>query len=161
MFYPVLRLCPSLSTVFPFAHVCPSLSAFHPIHLRFTPGYPLLSRSRMFYPVFTHVYPQLSTFLLVLCLRQFIRYSRFHLFTLYVDPSLSTFLLVYPCLLLFYPRFTLFTEVYASFTRLTLFTHVYLSLSTLYPVYPCLPQFIHVSSRLLTLSPSLPFNASI
>ena len=126
----VFCLYPILSKVFPFALVCRSLSAFHP----------LLSRSHMFYPVYTHAFPQLcyatlSSFTHVLPF--YLRFSTFILFT-------HILLRLYPCL----PRVnhvssrSLFTPVYSRFH---LFTWCFdPRLSTFLLVYPCLLLFIIV-----------------
>jgi len=63
----------------------------------------------MFYPVYSHVYPELSTFLLVLCLPQFIRVF------ICLPSMLTQFIHVLPRLPMFttfYPRFIPFSHVY-------------------------------------------------
>ena len=117
-FTPSSHALPRFPALPQFIHdfaVCPCLPWLYAHFTSFAPVYPLLSRSRMFYPVYTHVFPQLSTFLPVLC------------------TSIFTFFKI--CL----P--SMLTPVYP---RSYPFTNAYSFLSTFYPVYPCLRQLIHV-----------------
>ena len=73
--------------------------------------------------IYTHVYTELSTFLPVLCLPQFIN--------------------VFICL----P--SILTEAYP---RSSPFTHVYYFLSTFYPVFRCLRQMLGSSIRYIKIN---------
>ena len=113
----------------PFTCVLPQVIHFYPGLACFTP----------FLPMFTPSYPRFFSF--------FVYAS---LFDIHVFICL-------PCMLTpVYPRSYSFTHV-CSF--LSTFRPVYRGLRQLYtfnPVYPCLPQFIHVVPRLSMFTPIYP-----
>ena len=122
-------VCPCLPWLYahftPFANVLHQFIHFYLVHACFTPFIPMFSL------VYTHVFPQLSTFLPVLCT------SVFTFFKICLPSMLTP---VYP--------------------RSYPFTNAYSFLSTFYPVYPCLTSlytFNPVYPNLSTFHPTSSF----